>query len=37
MMSAKGKWQKLNGTDRMPEIIQGIEFVDGIKQIQTAA
>ncbi len=37
MMSAQGKWQKLNGANRMPEIIQGIEFRDGIKQIQNAA
>ncbi|MBU0643532.1 MAG: hypothetical protein KJ731_16625 [Alphaproteobacteria bacterium] len=32
-----GKWQKLNGVNRMPEIIQGIACIDGIKQIQTAA
>jgi len=37
MMSAQNKWQKLNGANRMPEIIQGVAFVDGIKQIQTAA
>jgi len=37
MMSAQGKWQKLNGANRMPEIIQGVEFKDGIKQTQTAA
>ncbi len=37
MMSAEGKWRKLDGSNRMPEIIQGIAFVDGIKQIQTAA
>ena len=37
MMSAQGKWQKLNGAARMPEIIKGIAFIDGIKQIQTAA
>jgi len=37
MISAQGKWQKLNGANRMPEIIQGIAFVDGIKQNQTAA
>jgi len=37
MMSAQGKWQKLNGANRMPEIIQGVAFIDGIKQIQTAA
>lgn len=37
MMSAQGKWRKLDGANRMPEIIQGIAFVDGIKQLQTAA
>lgn len=37
MMSAQGRWQKLNGANRMPEIIQGVAFIDGIKQIQTAA
>jgi len=37
MMSAQGKWQKLNGANRMLEISQGVAFVDGIKQIQTAA
>ena len=37
MMSAQGKWRKLDGSNRMPEIIQGIAFVDGIKQIQSAA
>jgi len=37
MMSAQGKWQKLNGANRMSEVIKGIEFKDGIKQIQNAA
>ena len=37
MMSAQGKWQKLNGANRMPEIIQAIAFIEGVKQIQTAA
>ena len=37
MMSAQKKWLKLNGAHRMPEIIQGIAFIDGIKQTQTAA
>jgi len=37
MMSAQGKWRKLDGANRMPEIIQGIEFKDGIKQLQNAA
>jgi len=37
MLSAQGEWRKLDDANRMPEIIQGIAFVDGIKQMQTAA
>ena len=37
MMSAQGKWRKLDGANRMPEIIQGIAFKDGIKQLNQAA
>ena len=37
MMSAQGKWRKLDGSNRMPEIIQGVAFVDVIKHNQTAA
>ncbi len=37
MMSAQGKWRKLDGANRMPEIIEGVEFTDGIKQIHHAA
>ena len=37
MMCAQKKWLKLNGAHRMPEIIQGVEFKDGIKQIKQAA
>ncbi len=37
MMSAQAKWRKLDGANRMPEIIQWVEFRDGIKQIQNAA
>ena len=37
MMSAQAKWRKLDGASRMPEIVQGVEFKDGIKQIQAAA
>ena len=37
MMSAQGKWRKLDASNRMHEIIQGIAFVDGIKQLQPAA
>ena len=37
IMSAQTKWRKLDGANRMPEIIEGIEFKDGIKQLQNAA
>ena len=31
MLSAKKKWCKPDGQNRLPEIIQGVEFRDGIK------
>jgi len=37
MMSAQNKWRKLDGQNRLPEIIRGIEFRDGIRQLQAAA
>ncbi len=37
MMSARKKWRKINGPNRLPEVIQGIVFKDGIKQLQAAA
>lgn len=37
MMSAQNKWRKLDGANRMPEIIEGIAFKDGIKQLNQAA
>ena len=37
MMSAKKKWRKLDGAFRLPEIIEGVEFKDGIKQEKYAA
>jgi transposase-like protein len=37
MMSAQKKWRKISGPNRLPEVIQGVEFKDGIKQLQTAA
>ena len=37
MMSAKRKWRKISGPNRLPEVIQGVEFKDGIKQAQIAA
>jgi putative transposase len=37
MLSAKKKCRKRGITDRLPEVIQGVEFKDGIKQLQNAA
>lgn len=37
MMSAQGKRRKLDGQNRLPEIIQGVEFRDGLRQLQVAA
>ena len=37
MLSAKKKWRKLDGPRRLPEIIQGVEFRDGIKHETKAA
>jgi hypothetical protein len=37
MMSAQAKWRKLDGRNRMPELIEGVAFRDGIVHLQTAA
>ncbi len=37
MMSAKKKWRKISGPNRLPEVIQGIAFKDVIRQRQNAA
>jgi putative transposase len=37
MMSAKKKWRKLDGKNRLSEIIRGVEFKDGLPQLQNAA
>jgi putative transposase len=37
MMSAKKKWRKISGPNRLPEVIQGVVFKDGIKQVPNAA
>ena len=37
MLSAKKKWRKRDGQNRLPEIIQGVEFRDGIKHEIKAA
>ncbi len=37
MMSARTKWRKARRGKPNAEIIQGVEFKDGIKQLQNAA
>jgi putative transposase len=37
MLSAKNKLWELSGTNRLPKVIQGVEFKDGIKRVQNAA
>ena len=37
MMSVRKKWRKISGPNRLPEVIQGVEFKDGIKKTQIAA
>ena len=37
MMSAQKKWRQLDGQNRPPEIIQGVEFRDGVHYLQTPA
>ncbi len=37
MMSAQKKWRRLDGQNRLPEIIHGVEFRDGLRQLQAAA
>jgi len=36
MMSAQGGWRKLDGSNRLPEVILGIALVDGIRQMEIA-
>jgi putative transposase len=37
MQSAEKRWRTLNGSERLPDVIQGIPFVDGVKQPKAAA
>ena len=37
MMSAKKKWRKLSAPSRLPEVISGVDFKDGIKITKIAA
>ena len=37
MMSAQAKWRKRDGRNRLPELISGVEFRDGVRHLQAAA
>lgn len=37
MMSPRKKWRKPGGVNRLSEVIQGVEFKDGVKQLQNVA
>jgi len=37
LLSARKRWRRLDGSDHLGEVIQGVMFKDGIKQIQHAA
>ncbi len=37
ILSANRKWRKLDGSSRFAEVIEGVPFKDGIKQIKLAA
>lgn len=37
MMLVQEWWRKHDNANRMPEIMEGIEFKDGVKQLQNAA
>lgn len=37
MMSAQKKWRKLDGRNRLPDVISGVEFRDGVRHLQAAA
>ena len=37
MQSAEKRWRAFNGSDILPDVIQGTAFIDGIKQEQVAA
>ncbi len=37
LLSARQEWRRLDTLDLLAEVIQGVTFKDGIKQIQNAA
>ncbi len=37
VLSARKRWNRLAGSERLAEVIEGIEFRDGIRQLKDAA
>ena len=37
LLSARKKWRRIDGSNNLAEVINGVMFKDGIKQIQHAA
>ena len=37
MQSAEKKWRLLNGSSLLPDVLQGIKFLDGVKLTKDAA
>jgi putative transposase len=37
MLSASKRWRLLNGSNLIPDVIAGIQFIDGVKSQQAAA
>ncbi len=37
LLSARKKWRRLDGSKNLAEVVKGVTFKDGIKQIQHAA
>ena len=36
-LSAERRWRKLDGVPRLAEVMQGVKFVDGIREEEDAA
>jgi hypothetical protein len=37
MLSASKRWRLLNGSNLIPDVIDGIPFIDGVKSQEAAA
>lgn len=37
VQAAEKKWRLLNGSQRIPDVIQGIRFIDGVREEKIAA